>query len=406
MSWAGTGSEKRSAIIAGGGVFGCSAAVELRRRGWGVALLDAGPIPRPEASSTDISKIIRADYGADDFHIDFAWECLQRWRQDPLFAPLYHEAGFLVVEREPMRPGGFEALSFESLSRRDVPGLERMTSARLAERFPAWKAENWTDGYFNPCAGWAESGAVVTRLAAEARTLGARVIENAPVACLLEKGSRVVGVETAAGEKLLADCVILATGAWTPALLPEVADRLRPVGQPVLHFQIDRAQIPDFQPPRFACWAGAIEKTGWYGFPALDDGRVKVGHHGAGLPQWRPGDASQVPASHVRRCREFLRETLPALADAPLAGSRVCFYCDSRDGRFHIARHPDRPGLMLSTGGSGHGFKFAPLLGEIAADVLEDKPNRWAPAFAWREPGDFVKESARCLEAPDGGGES
>ena len=74
-----------------------------------------------------------------------------------------------------------------------------------------------------------------------------------------------------------------------------------------------------------------------------------------------------------RILREFLSSTFPALADAPIVYSRVCMYCDTHDGHFWIARDPDRQGLIIAAGDCGHGFKFAPVLGEIIADAVEGK---------------------------------
>jgi glycine/D-amino acid oxidase-like deaminating enzyme len=82
--------------------------------------------------------------------------------------------------------------------------------------------------------------------------------------------------------------------------------------------------------------------------------------------------------------RAFLRSTIPSLADAPIVYTRICMYCDTPDGHFWIAPDPDRPGLVIATGDCGHGFKFAPVLGEIIADAVEGKSNRWLDKFRWR----------------------
>jgi len=82
--------------------------------------------------------------------------------------------------------------------------------------------------------------------------------------------------------------------------------------------------------------------------------------------------------------REFLASTFPSLADAPIVYTRVCMYCDTHDGHFWIARDPERQGLVVAAGDSGHGFKFAPMLGEIIADAVEAKDNRLLEKFRWR----------------------
>jgi glycine/D-amino acid oxidase-like deaminating enzyme len=94
-------------------------------------------------------------------------------------------------------------------------------------------------------------------------------------------------------------------------------------------------------------------------------------------------DRAATPADE-KNLREFLSETIPALADAPIVYTRICMYCDTHDGDFWIAPDPKRPGLVIATGDCGHGFKFAPVLGGIVADAVEDKTNLLSQKFRWR----------------------
>ena len=80
----------------------------------------------------------------------------------------------------------------------------------------------------------------------------------------------------------------------------------------------------------------------------------------------------------------MLADTFPALATAPITYTRRCLYCDTLDEHFWLDHHPDRPGLSIAAGGSGHGFKFAPLLGDLIADMVLDVPNPWLDRFRWR----------------------
>jgi len=108
--------------------------------------------------------------------------------------------------------------------------------------------------------------------------------------------------------------------------------------------------------------------------------------------------ARRVTESELARVRAFARATFPGLADAPIAESRLCLYADTWDGDFYIDHDPERPGLFVATGGSGHAFKFAPILGRVAADTVEGTPNRYASHFAWRPRGHGKKEQARFKE--------
>lgn len=384
---------KGSILVVGGGIFGVTGALELRRRGHDVTLLDPGPLPRPEAASTDVSKVVRMDYGADESYMALMEAALEGWHawNRRWGASLHHEDGFLLLSRSPMRPGGFEHDSWTLLRRRGHEP-QRLDAQTLRQRFPAWAAHRYPDGYFNPRAGWAESGNVLSRLLTEATHEGVRIRIGDRVAHLAEKGSRVVGAVTGGGETVRAGIVLLAAGAWTPTLLPHLGDVMWAVGQPVLYFRVDDSHL--YQPPRFPPWAADIANTGWYGFPALPNGVMKIANHGPGH-RVHPDEPRTVPPEEEVRFREFLRQSLPSLADATLIDSRLCFYCDSWDGSFWIDHDPDRSGLVVAAGDSGHAFKFAPVLGGIIADVVERRPNPWGSRFAWRPRGELTTEDAR-----------
>ena len=378
--------------IVGSGVFGATAALELQQRGWHVTLFDTGPLPHPDASSTDVSKVIRMDYGADRFYHELAEAALHGWdRWNAHWPdPLYHEDGFLLLSRGPMRPGGYEHDSWAVLRERGHDP-QRIDAAALSRDYPAWQAPEYGDGYFNARAGWAESGAAVGHLLDLCRSAGVELI-LAGVMPLDPQSARITSVTTLGGVTHDFDVVVLAGGAWTPTLAPWLSDIVWTIAQPVLHFGVDDPAA--FQPPHFPPWAADIAGSGWYGFPALDDGRLKIGHHGPGT-RVDPTDKGDVGEDHVRLCRRFLAAALPSLSGAPVVGRRICLYCDSFDGDFLIDRDPEHPGLVVATGGSGHGFKFAPVLGGLVADAVEGEENRWAHRFRWRGAGENRTEDAR-----------
>ena len=209
---------------------------------------------------------------------------------------------------------------------------------------------------------------------------------------LLMSGSRVDGIRSDSGVELRADAVIVAAGAWTPTLLPWMRDAVKCVGQPVYYLQPDNPER--YLPDRFPPWAADIANTGWYGFPVQPDGTLKIANHGTGIPA-DPRNDTAVPAEMDKRFIGFLEKTFPELASAPIKSRRLCFYCDSFDGNFWIDWDPDRAGLLVATGGSGHGFKFAPLMGSLIADRFEGKANEWESRFRWREVGESRSEAAR-----------
>ena len=379
-------------VVVGAGVFGAATALELASRGHRVTLLDRGPIPHEDASSTDVSKMIRMDYGSDVFYHELAEASLdgwERWNADwP--RPLYHADGFLILSSDPMQPGGFEYESYRVLRERGYEP-QRIGGAELSRRFPAWNGDRYTDGYLSPRGGWAESGEVVRQLLRLCEKGGVRT-RTATFSEIVASGSRVRGVLTRGGDEIPARSVVVCAGAWTPILLPWLGKVLKAVAQPVLHFGVDNPD--EYRGARFPPFAADIAGTGWYGFPALDDGRVKLGHHGGGT-EVGPDRRGRVGEDHIARARAFLAESIPGLADAPVVGTRVCLYCDTFDGDLLIDRDPDREGLVVASGGSGHGFKFAPVIGQMVADAVEGRPNQWGERFRWRTAGERKTEEAR-----------
>jgi len=359
--------------IAGAGAMGVAVALELRARGWDVTVVDPGPLPRPEAASTDISKIVRMDYGADALYTEMMEEAIPRWRawSARWGGGLFHEDGFLVLARTPLAGGTFEGDSLATLTARGHR-LDRLDAPAIAHRFPAWARGGYVDGYLNPVAGWVESGRALGRMIGEARAAGVR----------FETGE-------GAGD---GEVRVYAAGAWTPKVLPHLSDALWSVAQPVFHL---RPKDPEaWRPPAFPVWAADIAATGWYGFPANADGIVKIAHHGPGR-RVDPDAPRAIAPGDEDRLRAFLRASLPGLAGAPLAHAKTCLYCDSFDGDFWIGEDEASRGRFVIAGDSGHGFKFAPVIGAVVADVLEGKPNRFAGRFAPRKPAGRRAEDAR-----------
>jgi glycine/D-amino acid oxidase-like deaminating enzyme len=379
--------------VVGAGINGVVAAIELRKRGHDVVLVDPGPLPHPLAASTDISKVVRAAYGADEEYTELAERSREIWQQwnVEFGVELYDEVGFLCMRQRPIQTGDFEYESLRLLERRGHR-IERVNSDYLRRHFPAWNADRYPDGFLDFESGYAESGRAVAVLIEGARSIGVELREHAKFCALDEASDRVKGIVFESGEKLPADAVVMAVGAWTPYVLPFTHDFFRASGQPVFHLKPAQPEL--FAPERFPIFGADISATGFYGFPLNRDGVVKIANHGLGREMSPDSPERVVTKEEENRMRRFLADSFPSLADAPVVFTRVCFYCDTKDGDFWIAPDPDRTGLTIAAGDCGHGFKFAPVLGGIIADAVEGKVN---PKFRWRpevKPG-VAKEAAR-----------
>ena len=370
-------------IVVGAGINGVTAAIELKKRGHNVVLVDPGPLPHPLAASTDTSKAVRAAYGADEDYTDLATRSIELWRKwnQEFGTQFYHEVGVMFVRRRELKPGDFEHESFKTLKRRGHK-VERMNSARLWKRFPAWNPELYRDGVLELEAGYAESGRVVATLIERAKSLDIELREGVRFSQLHEEDYGVSEIALDGGKRIAGDFVVMAVGAWTPYLLPFTKKFFRASGQPVFHLKPRQPEL--FAPERFPVFGADITTTGYYGFPIDRDGVVKVANHGHGREMSPESPERAVTPEDEKNLREFLSSTFPALFNAPIVYSRVCMYCDTHDGHLWIARDPDREGLVIAAGDSGHGFKFAPVLGEVIASAVEEKPNPILQKFRWR----------------------
>ena len=371
-------------VIVGAGIFGVTAALALAERKHHVALLDPGPLPHPLAASTDISKVVRMEYGTDETYMAMVEAALPGWRSwNDLFGEtLYHEVGVTMLTRTPMVPGGYEYESYQlMLQRGHTP--ERLSADAIAARFPAWRSGAYVDGYYHAKGGYAESGRVVAALIDEARRRGVALYAGQEVSELETDNGRVRGVRTTGGGSFNAENVLVAAGAWTPLLVPELQPFMHATGHPVFHLQPPDPEL--FMPPRFVVFTADIARSGWYGFPLHPRERVvKIANHGVGQRLHPQQDPRLVNEDDERALRDFLVGTFPSLAEAPISYTRLCLYCDTLDEHLWIDRHPVAQGLTVATGGSGHGFKIAPVLGDLIADAVEGAANAWLPKFAWR----------------------
>ena len=178
-------------IVVGAGINGVTAAIELRKRGHEIVLVDPGPLPHALAASTDISKAVRAAYGADEDYTALAERSIKLWRNwnEEFGTELYHEVGVMFVRRAKMVPGDFE---YESLKLLETRGLKvaRMDAPQLWKRFPAWNSELYRDGVLEIEAGYAESGRVVTILIERAISLGVELHEGCKFVALRNEYAR------------------------------------------------------------------------------------------------------------------------------------------------------------------------------------------------------------------------
>jgi glycine/D-amino acid oxidase-like deaminating enzyme len=331
-----------SAIVVGAGVLGASLADRLARSSWDVTLVEQVAPGHVRSGSGDESRLIRCAHGDDVLHTEMARRAMDLWRElDPdLIAP----AGMAWFAR---REDGWEARSEQTMRELGIP-CERVDATQL---YPSVRTDDLAFTLYEPEAGILHARNAVKALAKRAQEAGAKLI-----GARATPDSDRVRIDD---QTLEADHVVWACGAWLPGLFGDLLD-LRVTQQDVFYFGADaRWATPGV--PGFVDYDGAA-----YGLGDLDGRGVKVAPDVDGPPLGDPDRSDRIPRpEHERLARTYLAHRFPALADAPLVGTRVCQYELTPDTRFIVAPHPEHGGrVWIVGGGSGHAFKHGPVLAE------------------------------------------
>jgi sarcosine oxidase len=349
-------------VVIGAGVFGAWTAWHLGRRGRRVLLVDAYGPANARASSAGESRIIRMGYGADELYTRWSQRSLAQWKE--FFAAtrqeqLFQETGVLwLAGKDDSRV----RQTAETLRRCDV-AFEELSREELERRYPQVGLDGVTRGLLEP-----GSGALMARQAV-AVVVGAAVDGGVEyrVAKIRElRGTGVISsVSTAPDERIEAAEFVFACGAWLGKIFPEVlGNRIFPSRQEVFFFGVPAGDAR-FAPPALPTWL--FQEDEIYGMPDLESRGLKIAvdRHGERVdPDTQSRLASAEGAEEARR---FVEQRFPALRGAPIVESRVCQYENTWNGDFLIDRHPEIENVWFVGGGSGHGFKHGPAVGEYVA---------------------------------------
>ncbi len=374
-------------VIIGAGIFGLSTAIELCQKKYTVAVLNPDQIPHPLAASTDISKVVRMEYGTDVEYMEMAIECLKHWRRwnDLLDETIFYETGFLLTTASPIKKDtqSFESASFSNLIKKGY-SPERLNTNSIAEKFPAFEKAGYGDGFYHKEGGYARSGRVLELLAQHAKNIGVEIYENQTAKELHPENGQIEKIKTREGSEFLGKEIIVCAGNFTYCLVPDLKPYFKVTGHPVFHIKPSQPTL--FNPEIFPVFAADISNTGWYGFPIHPKEQVvKIARHGTGQELHPEFDERKVSKEEEKSLRQFLKETIPNLADDPIVYTRKCCYTDTLDGHFWIDKHPTIKNLTVGSGGSGHGFKMGPIIGKMIAAKALGESYQWSKRYNWRQ---------------------
>jgi glycine/D-amino acid oxidase-like deaminating enzyme len=364
-------SGKTHVAVIGAGAFGGWTALSLLRAGAQVTLLDAWGPGNSRASSGGESRVIRHSYDKA-IYVDMVKRSLELWQEanEQWDRPLFHASGVLFMRRagSPINLDGSDFLLTEA----NVPH-EMLTPDELAKRYPQINLWGIESGMYEPTGGY-----LLARRACQA-VVDAFVKEGGEYRTAYVKPGtvsegRMASITLSDGNTLSADQFVFACGPWLQTMFPEVlGPHLRISRQEMFYFGTP-AGDRRFDAGSMPAWIDLGDEV-WYGVPGGEQRGFKIADDAHG-PAHDPSTTERtVSAKGIKAATEYLGYRFPGLHGAPLIESRVCQYTNTRDGDFIADRHPEAGNVWLLGGGSGHGFKHGPALGEmVAAQVLGEKP--------------------------------
>ncbi|KAJ8109227.1 hypothetical protein ONZ43_g6192 [Nemania bipapillata] len=393
-------SKSDSIIIVGAGAFGLSTALHLAQAGYrNITVFDKGAeIPSPFSAANDVNKILR--------------EALEAWKT-PLFAPHYHQTGFLHCVSEAAPQKAVNTLnSFRASAERHpevrkhiVPIDSRDDIIGAVRQFQDGSLPGWK-GYLNQYDGYAHSSNALKAVHEACIALGvqfilgeagdiAEILYETPTDHANHQTRKATGIRTRQNTTHNATLVIIAAGASAPNLIPSLGTQIVARSWSIAHIQLSAAEASSLRgiPVTYARDLGFLFE------PEPATGLLKLCPMGGGFVNTDPAtgvsrppdalaDSGFVPAGDGRRLRRLLAQTLPGLADRPFVGERLCWFADTADSDYIVDYVPDTSrSVVLLSGDSGHGFKMFPIVGSWVRSLLEEGDgNQKVLRWRWKSP--------------------
>jgi sarcosine oxidase len=354
-------------IVVGVGGMGSAAACELARRGRRVLALEQFALGHDRGSSHGHTRIIRKAYYEHPDYVPLVRRAFERWYD------LEQRQGIhLLTECPCLSIGRSDSPMIEgiraSAAQHQLP-VETLIPSELRRRFPSFRFGDEYVGVLERSAGFLYVEDCVQAHACEAVRLGATILDNEPVVSW-QANERGVSVQTTA-EHYTAASLVLTAGSWAGELLARRGAFLRVMRQVVQWF--GTRDDTSFRRDVFPLYIADTPGGHFYGFPVLNAKGAKVARH-YGAPEVNaPSEIDRaIKPQDEETIRAFLREHLPGI-NGPCRRASVCLYTLTPDRHFVLDIHPDHPNVALAAGFSGHGFKFASVVGEILADLVDKR---------------------------------
>lgn len=367
-------SPRKSVIVVGAGAFGGWTALQLLEKGAKVTLLDAWGPGNSRASSGGETRIIRGTYGPGGIYTQMAARALRMWQEyeQRWNEKLFYRTGVLWMTGE---DDSYERAALPLLSGAGMR-FEKLSAGECAKRWPQINFDGISWSVYEP-----DSGYLAARRSCEA-VLNAFVkaggeYRQAQVSPGQIASNEMREIKLESGDALKADAYVFACGPWLGKVFSFLAPTITPTRQEIFFFgtaagdlRFTDAQLPVWSDDCKREIAGFPGKHWFYGIPGNQWRGFKIADDTRG-PRVDPTTLErQISAEGLAAARAYIRFRFPELRDAPLVESRVCQYENSTDQNFILDHHPEAENVWIVGGGSGHGFKHGPAIGEMVSDAV------------------------------------
>lgn len=349
--------------IIGGGIMGLATACAISGMAEKkIILLDRYGIANQYCSSNDINRVFRYAYASDEYYTRMAVESHKLWKklEKETGQELLVPTGLLMLQGEDPAANKFDESSYDTLNKLGL-SARVYEGQQLKKKFPQFNAKR---GFYDPNGGVLLASKALRAFASQAEKKGMKILDKQ--AASVNKSS--LEIETIDGGLVRAKKVVLTLGPWTGRFLREGLTRIIATRQQVIYLK------PDQNKDRFKPDTCPVFFTDYhYGLPSAGIDAVKISNKELNDPVDPETAKRTVDPDEIQRCRDACRKFVPELATGSIAQTKVCLYDMTENSDFVIDRDPENPDVVYGYGFSGHGFKFAPFIGKLLAELALDR---------------------------------
>ncbi len=353
--------------IVGAGAFGGWSALYLLRAGYKVTLIDTWGAGNSRSSSGDETRVIRSTYGSNGFYFDLNVRALELWKenQQRWGKKLFYNSGVIWFCYQEKNPIVDDSIPFAAKHKMDY---EYLTTAEIEKRYSVIQTNDLHHAWLDPFGGYLKARESCQAVK-EAFVAEGGMFINAFVKPQHSASDYASGLLLSNGTIFQSDLQLFACGSWLPELFPSLLSaKITCSKQEAYYFGVPKEKAAAFD--QLPAWIDLDGNDFYYGIPGNAARGFKIGVDKRGEAFDPTQGEHIINPTVLTEARKFIGHRFRSLGSSPLLENRVCPYENSPDGNFVFGSHPENDRVLILGGGSGHGFKHGPALGEMVANLI------------------------------------